>query len=191
MWIATSHGFFSAVQDRDDPDVLRVRCRVRDDAEYLVGRMTSLGHAGLRIERDETADYLFRVLVPRSGLALFLAEEVLRIDWSNFKDRVKEVQGAERAAAYQRVWGALADLQELPPYSAYPEPLSLGRRWMEEDWATGELTGLDRELTAEEADELEAQLRFDAAVEAQRRKPRRGKRQRKADRKRKRREART
>lgn len=204
MWVATPQGFFSAVQDRDDPDTLRVRCRVRDDAEYLIGRMASLGTSGLRIKRDEAADYLFRVLVPRASFALFLAEEALRIDYGNHKDRVRQTQGAARAAAYQRVWSALADLQELPPYSALPsfyEPweglpssdlaeddVEKLNRWLEEadERRERDLSGYGYaggELSAEEADELEAQ------VEAARRKPskrkgRKGKKQRERDRRR-------
>jgi hypothetical protein len=35
MWMITTIGFFSVVQDHDDPDRLLVRARVREDLERL------------------------------------------------------------------------------------------------------------------------------------------------------------
>lgn len=53
------------------------------------------------------ADYRYRTVVARSVVARALARVVDDVDYPNFKDRVHESQGMERALIYSNVWTEL------------------------------------------------------------------------------------
>lgn len=111
MWLITTNGFFSAVEDRDDPNIIRVRCRAEGDAEYLTRRLRELGVPGHEVLTDEGSDYRYRVYVDRATFSAFVMDQALDINYGNVKDAVKERQGPERASVYMRVWAALLELQ--------------------------------------------------------------------------------
>ena len=107
MWLITTRGFHSAVEDREEPGCVLVRARAREDLE-------ALGDLIPRIAVCETPerDYRFRASVPREAwetAAAALAEE---IDYPNFKNAVADRQGPARAHAYSDVWVTLLGLQE-------------------------------------------------------------------------------
>lgn len=154
MWTATTRGFFSAVQHRDDTDLLVVRTRDHGDAETLVAwyaawqaDMATISAAlnpdtapapleGPRpaITTYEWSDYPWRVIMPRSAWGAFLAETVEDLDYGNFKDAVKHEQGADRAGVYTKVWSALLSLEDLDPMGRRPqvqedEPWDLYHDW--------------------------------------------------------------
>lgn len=130
MWLITPHGMFSAVQHRDNPDLLVVRERVYADAErlrtwyqdWLDGLATAAGSdldlpdlplADITVY--EHSDYPWRVIMPRTAWAAFLAEAAEDIDYGNFKDQVKATQGEDRAHVYARVWAVLLSLEYSDP----------------------------------------------------------------------------
>lgn len=135
MWTATTRGFFSAVQHRDDPSLLVVRTRDHSDAQTLAAwyadwqsDMTKISAAlnpdaapsppeGPRpaITAYEFSDYLWRVILPRSAWGAFLAETVEGLHYGNFKYAVRCEQGADRAEVYSRVWSVLLALEDLDP----------------------------------------------------------------------------
>lgn len=139
MWTATTAGFFSAVQHRDDPSLLVVRTRDHADAEHLVawyaawqGDMAKIEHAlkGHAVPLEGPmpsittyawSDYPWRVIMPRSAWGAFLAETVEDLDYGNFKDAVKARQGADRAGVYSKVWQALLALEDLDPKGRRPQ----------------------------------------------------------------------
>ena len=106
MWVTTTRGFFSVVAHRDQPEMVLVRARAREDLESLA-EVTG----PLEIETTPERDYGYRAVVPRerwsAGLVLLAAE----IDYDNFKNAVAERQGYDRADVYHRVWFALTELQ--------------------------------------------------------------------------------
>jgi hypothetical protein len=112
MWIMTTVGFFSVVQKPEDrgTQYLTVRARVKKDLAILL-RKVSPAHAKKKIDDDPRGDYRYRVRLPRKAIAKLVAEAVERIDYVNFKDEIKRVQGPERAQAYSRVWSDLLPLQ--------------------------------------------------------------------------------
>lgn len=139
MWTATTRGFFSAVQHRDDPSLLVVRTRDHADAttlrdwyaawqtdmakiaHALSGKPAALEGPVPAITTYEFSDYPWRVIMPRSAWGAFLAESVEDLDYGNFKDAVKHTQGADRAGVYANVWAALLRLEALDPMGRRPE----------------------------------------------------------------------
>lgn len=109
MWIATEHGYFSTVADRDEPagTDLWVRARAVRDLE----RVRSAGYDTGPIIGHKTADYPYRVRMKRSEWGRYLADTAAGITYTNFKNRVAQVD-AGRAKIYLEVWSALTDIEE-------------------------------------------------------------------------------
>ena len=109
MWIFTQDGFLSVVEHRDDSDCLIVRSRARDDLERMAH------FAGQEIIVMPDADYRFRVEVPRAVFGAFMREQVIDIDYPNFKGRLHErnrsVIGIEREQFAYRVWQSGCEYQ--------------------------------------------------------------------------------
>ena len=107
MWLVTTRGFYSVVENHDDPDGLLVRARVRGDLESLADLIR-----GLEVEETPDRDYRFRASVARDAWGIAAGELGREIDYPNFKDAVAERQGSSRAHVYSGVWGILLELQE-------------------------------------------------------------------------------
>jgi len=107
VWVLTTRGFFSVVQDAADPSRVLVRARVREDLDRL-GEL--LPH--LEPWHDPEADYAWRALVDRSDWGYALGVIAAEIDYGNFKNAVAARQGQARAGLYQQVWAALYELQD-------------------------------------------------------------------------------
>src|SRR5262245_45592923 len=107
MWLVTTQGFYSVVQDREDRDRLLVRARVKEDLEALRDQIPDLDPF-----EDEHADYRWRAWVTRDQWCDAVAQLADKIDYPNFKSAVLERQGARRENVYMHVWGELKSLQE-------------------------------------------------------------------------------
>ncbi len=106
MWVVSTRGFFSVVQDDDDPTCVLIRARVRADLDALREILPTV-----EPWHDSAADYAWRARVARSEWAYALGVLAGEIDYRNFKNAVAERQGRERAGVYGEVWGVLCDLQ--------------------------------------------------------------------------------
>lgn len=155
MWTMTPRGFFSAVQHRDDPTLLVVRTRDQSDAYHLrdwyegwrnvLAAVVAMKPADLAspepaVVAYPVSDYPWRVILPRTAYGAFMAESVEDLDYGNFKDAVKKVQGPERANVYTSVWSALLRLEDLDPNGRRPKALD------DSDWGpydTWETQGAD------------------------------------------------
>jgi len=117
MWIATTQGFVSIVQDREYPGVLLVRARVPEDI--------SANFPGAEVFVAPGADYRYRARLPRKDVAEALAAAVTKVDYtSHFKDVALERSPANEArhAAYYGTWSAMARMQDYAPYSTVLRP---------------------------------------------------------------------
>jgi len=103
MWMFTRIGFFSAVIDPKNPDTLMVRARVRKDLE----RLRELLPSNPKVLEWEHRDYPYRVIVPKTEFAEAVFELTDGIDYPNFKDHVKKVDGPSRSSLYSKVWGVM------------------------------------------------------------------------------------
>lgn len=111
MWVMLAEaGFFSVVQDKDDPDRLAVRARVRDD---LV-RLRRLYLPGIEIHEGLGTDYAYRAFTTREAWASAVASAARAISFDNFKQRTAKVMGGSRASIYAEVWSVL---RRLGPFS--------------------------------------------------------------------------
>ena len=96
MWIFTSKSFISVVQKPGDTDMLTVRARVKGDIEALF--------PDAKAEVNKGTDYKYRAKVPREVVAKAVLDQVMALNYSNFKNTVKE---KKRHSAYMDVWSAM------------------------------------------------------------------------------------
>jgi hypothetical protein len=92
MWLITSFGSFSVVEEPDDKGkgTLTVQSRVKSDLEllrdsYLPDMTTVLANAG--------PDHKYRAKVSRDALAIAASEMIRDIDYGNFKNSVGKNRG--------------------------------------------------------------------------------------------------
>ena len=108
MWIFCKYGFFSAVQHRDKPDILLVRGRFGGDLERLLERLSPEERESCSsVTESPSADYLYRMEIPKHIFAKAVGEIADEIDYGNFKDSVHEGYGSPRDAAYMGCWAEL------------------------------------------------------------------------------------
>lgn len=108
MWIFSSAGFFSVVQDVDDPDVLVVRARIASDLDELRQLVPELSTTA----RTPMRDYPYRARASREALARGLALVLDTLLYSNFKDSVAALQGLPREQLYAQVWSVMSNAEE-------------------------------------------------------------------------------
>lgn len=112
MWVMSTRGFYSAVQKREDQEagLITVRARVRAD---LV-RLNEILPQKRRIYRETFfTDYEWRMRLPKDEWAFAVEFMASEIDYDNFKDEVKRLQGSERSWVYSDVWQALLRLERI------------------------------------------------------------------------------
>ena len=111
MWVFTTGGFYSAVENRDDPTTVLVRCRDREDAQRLADWLSE-DDLPIEVQHTPDADYAYRMVVPRLLFGNYLMSAVMDIDYGNFKDAVSEQLGHDRADLYLDVWVTMLALQQ-------------------------------------------------------------------------------
>lgn len=124
MWLMTTKGFLSAVQHSDEPDLLVVRGRVKNDvrelAQFAVGDESPAADAEALIVPYPQADYPWRVIVSKDMWASYVHKQALEVDYFNFKTAVAThgLPGHHHANAYHDVWLALLPLERTDPEAA-------------------------------------------------------------------------
>ena len=103
MWIFLSNSMLSIVEKSGDAKAgtLTVRGRIKGDIEKVFPDATVTEGAG--------TDYRFRASIPREQVAQALHDQVMALDYSNFKSTVKDRQ---RHDAYMACWSAMYGFQE-------------------------------------------------------------------------------
>lgn len=96
MWIFTSKSYISVVQKPGDTDLLTVRARIKGDIENMF--------PDARVEANKGTDYKYRAKVPRLMVATAMHDQVTALNYSNFKNTVKD---KKRHSAYMDVWSAM------------------------------------------------------------------------------------
>ena len=102
MWIVLNKSFLSIVKNRNNNSELLVRARVKGDIEKVF--------EDADIFEDENADYKYRSYISRENVANVISNELLKIDYDNFKSSVAK-DDIDRSHAYMNVWSALNKLQ--------------------------------------------------------------------------------
>jgi hypothetical protein len=111
MWLYTKLGFFSIVHKPPcKKDELLVRTRCKEDLEVLSQKLSQTSDfKGVIIESTDS-DYAFRMVVPRSILAPFMASLIENLDYKNFKATIPYNDQA-RHEAYFRCWEVMNERQ--------------------------------------------------------------------------------
>lgn len=108
MWIFTTDGFFSIVQDKHcKDDEVVVRARARMDIEKLNKKIGG----GFEIIETPKADYLYRMIVPKRAMAQYLDSYVANMNYPNFKDTIP-LEDDLRHEAYFECWAAMLGFQK-------------------------------------------------------------------------------
>ena len=102
MWIVLNKSFLSIVKNRNNENQLLVRARVKGDIEKVF--------KDADVFEDERADYKYRSYINRENVASLIGNELLNIDYDNFKSSVSKDE-VYRARAYMDVWSSLNKLQ--------------------------------------------------------------------------------
>ncbi len=100
MWILMNDSMLSIVAHNDQPDDLLVRARLAGDIERVFPQA--------QVKEQADSDYRFRAVLPRPVVADALSRRLQAIDYSNFKNSVRD---PERHDAYMDVWSRLSRMQ--------------------------------------------------------------------------------
>ena len=102
MWIFLNDAMLSIVQKpADKAGTLTVRGRIKGDIERVF--------PGAMVIEGGGTDYRFRANVPRDQVAQAMFDQVMALNYSNFKSTVKDRQ---RHDAYLKVWSAMFGYQQ-------------------------------------------------------------------------------
>lgn len=140
MWIYTTLGFISAVEDKKNPDLLLVRSRDREALELVLDQIELAGAAegpdGRPVEdlgdadivEGAGTDYRYRVVMTRGTFAVFLQHYALNLlDYKNFKDALTASRGEVYHDVAFDVWNANWALDDRVGELA-PDRTAAGRR---------------------------------------------------------------
>jgi hypothetical protein len=106
MWLFTETGFVSAVQHRDNPDLLVVRARDRISLEPLTE------FSQTEITTNPLADYPYRTILHKDVFSSWVAAQINFLEYPNFKDQVAVVRGKSFARTLGRVWATMLDAED-------------------------------------------------------------------------------
>lgn len=127
MWLITNRGLLSVVEDTGNPNLLLVRSR----QQGLLEEFLAEARVDAVVFDDDSADYPHRVFLSRVEFAEVVYDQIVRIDYPNFKDSVKS---RVLRGLYHRVWSVLAELGHGARYG-------LGR--LNRVWWPDDIAGVD------------------------------------------------
>ena len=90
MWIILNKSFLSIVENRNNNKELLVRSRVKGDIEKVFPNSN--------VFEDNNADYKYRSYLDREEVAYNISQELLNINYDNFKKSVQSVKDLYSAA---------------------------------------------------------------------------------------------
>lgn len=107
MWTFTETGFTSAVQHRDNPELLVVRGR---DLLSLEPITASFPH--LEITSSATSDYPHRIIMTKTEYAQWVVNNITELNYPNFKNRVYQTRGQKFAHLLSNVWSTMLGAED-------------------------------------------------------------------------------
>lgn len=122
MWIFLPDAFLSIVKSKNNNEMLVVRARRPGDIEKVF--------PSAKVYTLTGRDYQFRADVKRIEVAEAMFAQVMDMQQTNFKDSVHDNDYHD---ACSRVWGVMANLQPVRPYSTashvqYPQVAGRAKR---------------------------------------------------------------
>lgn len=99
MWLFTTKGFISVVEDMEHPGNLLVRGRFKGDIPKIF--------PGVKEQYTRNRDYRYRASLSREKVATRIAELLIDIDYPNFKDACPD----DRHTIHSQVWATMYNAQ--------------------------------------------------------------------------------
>jgi len=118
MWLFTEGGFLSAIRYNNDKDEITVRARDKKSLRSIVE------FTGAKIVKKSDTDYPYRVIIEDSEWASWVAEQALKIDYPNFKNRVYQTRGKSFAHLLSDVWGVMLGAEKVELEEETGRPIS-------------------------------------------------------------------
>jgi hypothetical protein len=103
MWVFTTSGFVSAVYK---DGALQVRARDRKSLEGLSKQ------TGASITSTPLADYPYRIAVTNEQFSKWLSQQVMSVDYKNFKSEVADTRGYGFAKPLNKVWSVMHEVED-------------------------------------------------------------------------------
>jgi|GEM_PF-1822641 len=100
MWIFLRDSFLSIVQHGDEPRLLQVRARIRDDIERIFPESY--------VSEDTRGDYRFCATISRDRVAHVIANRVQHIDYGSLNEQVRT---SDRSNAYDKAYSIMLEEQ--------------------------------------------------------------------------------
>ena len=104
MWVFSTLGFISVVNEGGS-----LLVRARDKAS--LAQLSEF--CNVSIERTPLADYPYRTVVSKEALARFVSNQILDIDYRNFKSEVEDVLGHDFAKPLHKVWDVMHEVEDI------------------------------------------------------------------------------
>lgn len=156
MWIFTTGGFVSAVEDKNNAEGVVVRARDRAalvnmlEGIELAGNASGDAQAVGEIVTGEGTDYRWRVRLSKATFAIWLQYEVLNfLDYGNFKNALTAERGDDYHRACMNVWTDMLAVDDGPKQTGKKRNWNLtgrdGGGWGPEP-TFSELRKMEREL---------------------------------------------
>lgn len=115
MWIFSTKGFFSVVENKDDRNRVIIRARLRKDIDDLKYIFDSLKLRTTKIAINSRSDYHYRFTADRMDWITVMIRLMVGIHYTNFKDAVFDTESGEmkekRQDAYLKIWAIMCNLQ--------------------------------------------------------------------------------
>ena len=103
MWVFTTSGFVSAVYK---DGALQVRARERKSLEALSKETAAT------IIATPLADYPYRIAITTEQFSKWLSQQVMSVDYKNFKSEVADTRGYGFAKSLNKVWSAMHAVED-------------------------------------------------------------------------------
>jgi UDP-3-O-acyl-N-acetylglucosamine deacetylase len=103
MWVFTTSGFLSAVYK---DGAMQVRARDRKSLEALSKETAAA------IIATPLADYPYRIAITNEQFSTWLSQQVMAIDYKNFKSEIADTRGYGFAKPLNKVWSAMHEVED-------------------------------------------------------------------------------
>ena len=115
MWIFTTKGFFSVVENKDDRAKVVIRSRIKQDIENIVAEFERLGLKTTGVVETLDSDYRYRIFADHKDWNRVMSSLTDQITYTNFKNAVYATDSytvrEKRHAAYLDIWSVMSSLQ--------------------------------------------------------------------------------
>jgi len=103
MWVFTTSGFVSAVYK---DGALQARARDRKSLDALAKETAAV------IIATPLADYPYRIAITNEQFSIWLSQQVMSVDYKNFKSEIADTRGYGFAKPLNQVWSVMHEVED-------------------------------------------------------------------------------